>query len=81
MDGLKDILYNNYLDNRKQQKSTEINLTSSAFECYLEDHIIMNKSEKEKLSDLKSEYGTACLEEGFENGFYMALYAVKQILF
>lgn len=41
----------------------------------------MNISKKEKLSDLKSEYGTACLEEGLGSSFYMALYVVKQILF
>lgn len=35
MDGLEDILYSKYLDNRKQQISTKMSLTSSAFECDL----------------------------------------------
>lgn len=77
MNDYKKILFNKCLE--REIDNQEVRFLSETYENYAES-IIPDLKQRNKLSDLRTSYGTACKEAGWHSGFHTAIQILKEFL-
>ena len=76
MNDYKDILFSECLEEIDNQK---VQLTSDEYEKYAEE-VVSDLKQRNKLSNLRTNYGVECKKAGWYSGFYTAIQILRELL-